>query len=175
MQDKAVLIRGENQIPVTLYIQSNDCAFGPFEIDADEGDILQSERFRKPLVVSRVKRVSGPGGRLQHARIELVSQSEWAERKKPVQPQTTINQHFHSANVVAGHSINGPVNITVSAVELFQALQKQVEENPNIPEEEKRSLLAKLKDFVSNSYVANLASSMVWDGTKATWSWITQS
>ena len=74
------------------------------------------------------------------------------------------------AQVVAGHSIHGGVVVVnMTFVEVLQAAERQIQENSEISEEEKKTLIDKLKDLASNSYLANLATSAIWDGAKLLW------
>jgi hypothetical protein len=94
-----------------------------------------------------------------------------AEQAKRTTASPTIVQHINGAQVVAGHSINGNVTAAQTTfVEMLQAAERQIQQDPRIPEEEKRTLLAKLKDLASNTYIVNLATSAIWDGAKLLWS-----
>lgn len=84
------------------------------------------------------------------------------EAEKVPVPQLTQNFNGNPSGFF-GHN-QGQVNFTV--IQFLGALEKAVENDPTIPEPEKKTLLGKLKDLAMNPYISNLATSGLWDLAK---------
>jgi hypothetical protein len=76
-----------------------------------------------------------------------------------------VNQNFHAqvGNVTATGDI---IHYHSGAVRLIQVLEQAVENAPEIPEPEKRSLLQRLRAFAEDPYVSGLATSAIYEGIK---------
>jgi hypothetical protein len=130
----------------------------------------QSHRVEEKAVWWLNRYVPGSRAKTQADRESeaLIAFAEHA--KRAAASPTTIVQNINGAQVVAGHSIHGGVVVVnMTFVEVLQAAERQIQENSEISEEEKKTLIDKLKDLASNSYLANLATSAIWDGAKLLW------
>lgn len=103
--------------------------------------------------------------RLCH-RFRVPTEEEKRTQGLLLQQSAPVQQHIGSACVVAGHSINGPVTVNITALTVLEAMVKRIEGDKTLQPEEKRSILERLRGFMMHPYVTNLATSMIWDGVK---------
>jgi hypothetical protein len=146
-----------------MYVQSNKSAFAPFEINAREGDILRSEKFSDELVIADVNKLSGPGGRMAHAEIKLVSKKEWDRMNNLQQPSSvTHNRNVNTVGAIAtAGDVTGPVTVNVTKVhQFFSDLEKHVAADATIPKPEKKSLLTKIKELATSPKVVEYATAI---------------
>ena len=82
-----------------------------------------------------------------------------------IQSPLTVHQEFHgSVGAVAGRDIN--VQITFN--EVLNKLAEAVEADQKIPQEEKRSLIGRLKSLGENEWVRSIGTSVLADVFKKT-------
>ena len=74
-----------------------------------------------------------------------------------------IHRQFHgSVGAVAGRDIN----VQISFTEVLNKLSDSIEANPQIPPEEKRSLMERIKSFGQNEWVRSIGTSVLADVIK---------
>jgi hypothetical protein len=164
LNDDALLVRDGREIPVKVYAQSTKNVFAALDVDAQEGDLFRCKEFPEELVVSKVKRIRAPRGMghdLNHATLVLVTTSEWAHSQRPVAGHTSQTWNIGQAGAIAGHDIHGPVNVTITGPQFFQALEKQIEDDKTIPKGEKKGILTKLRDAVFHPKVVEAATTVL--------------
>jgi hypothetical protein len=160
LNDDAVLVRDGREIPVKVSAQSNKNVVAALDVDAQEGDLFRFQAFPEELVVSKIERIRAPRGRLDHATLTLATKSEWARLQRPVAGHTSQTWNIGQAGAVAGHDIHGPINVTITGPQFFQALEKQIENDKTIPVEEKKGILAKLRDAILHPKVVEAATTV---------------
>jgi hypothetical protein len=65
-----------------------------------------------------------------------------------------VHPSFIGDNKVSGNTFNlGDTNLEI----LFKGLESFIQNNANIPHEDKKNLLSKLKDFINNPYLSGIA------------------
>jgi hypothetical protein len=83
---------------------------------------------------------------------------EWIERdatdKKEENSMKNVVQVIGNNNNLSGSTFNlGDTNLEI----LFKGLEGFIQDNANIPQEEKQNLLSKLRDFINNPYLSGIA------------------
>jgi hypothetical protein len=150
--DEVTLLREGRQINIRAYVQSADAVFAKYDADVEEGDTFNSEAIPGDYYVNKIKRIRGPRGRhddMNHCRIYLMTKKEWERLHKPVEPSVSQTFNIGSAAAVAGHDVVGQCSFNITSVQgLFAELERRIVEDPTIGEEEKKTMLAKVRDFV---------------------------
>jgi len=97
--------------------------------------------------------------------LELIIDSKGIEEEtgKETTPNGSITQHFHG-NI--GSLALGDIN-TYNATIYFDALIKAIEESKDIPKEDKKSLIDKIKDVAYDPYVSGIGAAAIFEGIKA--------
>jgi hypothetical protein len=78
----------------------------------------------------------------------VVPRDQW-EAQNQQKNVSHVTQHIGAAGIVAGRDVNLSLNASV----FLQKLEEEIQNNPAIPEEEKKTWLAKIKEFATNPEV----------------------
>ncbi len=81
--------------------------------------------------------------------------------------RSQITQHIGTAHTVAGRDIHGGVNTTITVTHIFEALASAVSEAEEIPEEEKPSLLEKIKALATNPFILGIGPPLIVEALKS--------
>jgi hypothetical protein len=153
--DAVVLVRDGQEITANMYVQGNKKAFAPYEINAREGDILRSDKLDEEKVIADVNKLRGPGGRMAHTEITLVSKKEWERMSKPHEPSSVSHTwNIGTAGAVAGHDIH---NVNLIVQQFAQQIEEEIKNDKTIPEEKKRGILTRLGDLLLSPKVVEAA------------------
>lgn len=114
--------------------------------------------------ISKVKRIINNLLSLKsELKLYIDSKSMQGEIDKETKSNGPLTQHFHG-NI--GNLALGDIN-TYNTNIYFDALIKAIEESKEIPEEDKKSLIDKIKAVAHDPYVAGIGASAIFEGIKA--------
>lgn len=118
-----------------------------------EGDLVKSDYFDEPMRVTKVLRHDmRTGGIPPHQQVSVLPAT--AERAKA--SGSPVTQHFHgSVGAVAGRDVNTSVSVVLDAI------AKHIESTA-MPDAEKRTFLAKLRELAEHPVMAGIATNVIW-------------
>ena len=123
-----------------------------------------TERDKQDKYISEVKKVINNLLSLKkELKLYIDSKSIQGEIEKEIISNGAITQHFHGnvENLALGDIKTYNTNI------YFDALIKAIEESDKIHEEDKKSLIDKIKTIAHDPYVAGIGASAIFEGIKA--------
>ena len=165
-QDHSIKVQRGRNVWVTKCALQSASAFFDIKEDIQKEDIIipQDGFDDENYIVTKVdvNRGTLTGGRLNHKRAHIMPLSDYQEQKKAAEKTAIIQTVYGSIGNMAGQDINQ--NITVKLY--LKSIETLIARDPNIPEDEKKGLLSKIKSLISNSYVANLSSAAIFDMLK---------
>lgn len=159
------ILRGGHTVATTHGLDHKDAdgkfVHFPHDVDVRVDDLLvikaTGDRFRvlkiKPIV-------QGTEVQYKYAYYELKQHMEG-------RPHVSTTWNVGSAGVIAGRDIHGDVTVGITGPQLLEILGKQIDADPTIPAEEKKSLLQKLKDLASEPKIVGLAATALAQAVKA--------
>ena len=88
MTDEVLLTRDGQERKIDVRLQSMNTAFGPFDLDVQEGDFLKRADCPQALVVSEVAKYRSvmTGSDVAHTMLKLVTTSKWHEMQQSTAP-----------------------------------------------------------------------------------------
>jgi hypothetical protein len=149
LNDLVTISRDGKESEVKVWIQMSNHIVAPVGTDIRAGDRVTSEQWHEPHVVMKVKGTRNPFDPPGHVSVDLLPLGEWEAAQRRHGGQTTVTQNIGSAGFVAGRDMQ----VTITAEQLLVFLGKQIEDDPKIPEPEKKTLLQRVKDLADNPYI----------------------
>jgi hypothetical protein len=149
MNGDLIVIRDGKEKTVNGSINGGDL-IASIDADVKFGDIVRAGDHSDEYVVTNVKRNKIPGraSRLDHLEAKVIPRDEW-EAKNRRENVSQVTQHIGSAGIVAGRD----VHLTLNASTFLQHLEAEIQNNPAIPAEEKKTWMSRIKDLATNPAV----------------------
>ena len=127
------------------------------DVDIKPGDQIHSPALHEPRVVDDTHPHFASSG-ITHYEADLVPLSDYEAFHQPVVP-TMVNQTvFGNVGKLAGRDIT---ELNINAVTLLDILAKALDENEDIPAQEKRTLLDKIAELRNNPYIVGVGSGLI--------------
>src|SRR5271157_809058 len=165
--DSITIHHGDRLVKYEVSFQGKK-VIGPLDMEVEEDDLLIRDATKERFIVTSVERHKGPhmGPDMSHCTLTVVYEKQ-ALKQRDEAARTQVTQHIGSAHTVAGRDIHGGVNTTITVTNILDALTAAVSDDQSIPEDEKLSLLDKIKAVATNPFILGIAPPLILEALKS--------